>query len=127
VAGGWASPRPDPSAGKALSARRSRSLEGGRPASGEEVGTPPSPPIFAWRLEEAPGSLSLVLDGELCLLSRRAFEPALRALVRRQPLMLLLDLRGVRFFECSGVGLLVEAARRAREIGLPFGSSRARA
>jgi hypothetical protein len=38
-----------------------------------------APRVFGWRLEEAPGSLSLVLAGELCLLSRRAFEPALRA------------------------------------------------
>ena len=40
--------------------------------------------IVAWRFEEAPGSLSLILDGELCLLSRRAFEPALGALERCQ-------------------------------------------
>src|SRR5207237_235010 len=70
-------------------------LEGGRPAEGREVGVPSSPPgSSAWRLEEAPRSLSVVLDGELCLLSRRAFEPALRAIERRQPLMLL-DLRGI--------------------------------
>jgi anti-anti-sigma factor len=78
------------------------------------------PPRFSARLENEAGVPRLVLSGELDIATDWHAELALRAAERRDPRILLVDLRRLEFIGCSGVRLLFEASRRAADHGRRF-------
>jgi anti-sigma B factor antagonist len=67
--------------------------------------------------EEGPGTAVVRATGEVDLLTAGRLRCALAHLVQ-QGRHLVVDLRGVRFMDASGIGALVGAQRLARDAGL---------
>jgi anti-sigma B factor antagonist len=61
------------------------------------------------------GSLRLVLRGELDLATSSLLKDALTVAERSGPSVITVDLRFLRFIDATGLGLLLRAARRARD------------
>jgi anti-sigma B factor antagonist len=61
----------------------------------------------------APGVAHLAVAGELCLSTSPEFDAAVSA-VREDATLVVLDLSAVTFIDCSGVHVILDAARRLR-------------
>jgi anti-sigma B factor antagonist len=70
---------------------------------------------LTWLTEGEPTEeLVVTLTGELDISNVERFEGELMALERDRPPMLVLDLKGVRFIDSTGLSLLLNADARAR-------------
>lgn len=67
------------------------------------------------RIEVDGGTLRV--SGEIDLCTADDLRAALRGLLGRRDRAVVVDLRGVSFVDCAGVGLLVDARRRAARSG----------
>jgi anti-sigma B factor antagonist len=75
------------------------------------------PPLrrgFGLRIEEAaPGAVLVGLEGELDSGTAYTFDAQLRRVEERRPRLVILDLRGLRFVDSTGLARLLAASRRA--------------
>src|SRR5215213_8723161 len=67
-----------------------------------------------WETLEEGGELHVSLDGELDISNVERFEQELMGLEQPRPQLIVLDLRGVRFIDSTGLSLLLNADARAR-------------
>jgi anti-anti-sigma factor len=70
-----------------------------------------------WETIEDGDELHVVLTGELDISNVERFEQDLLELEQPRPPLVLLDLRGVRFIDSTGLSLLLNADARARRQG----------
>lgn len=71
-------------------------------------------------VQEVEGAALIGLFGELDISVTDEAQAALTAAEAKQPKVLVLDLRGLRFLDSSGIRLVVEADLRARRDGRRF-------
>ena len=64
-----------------------------------------------------PPSATVVLDGEIDIATGPAIRRSLMAAIRGGNVHLAVDMSGVAFIDASGIGVLVDAANRARKAG----------
>ena len=62
-------------------------------------------------------SATVVLDGELDIATGPAIRRSLMAAIRGRNVHLAVDMSGVTFIDAAGIGVLVDAASRARKAG----------
>ena len=62
-------------------------------------------------------SATVVLDGEIDIATGPAIRRSLIAAIRGRNVHLAVDMSGVAFIDAAGIGVLVDAAKRARRTG----------
>ncbi|MFE0347465.1 anti-sigma factor antagonist [Streptomyces griseoluteus] len=77
----------------------------------------PTPLSRHLRVREEHGHTVLELRGEIDIASAAAISPLLDRLTGRERVQVVLDLRPVEFFDCSGLRLVSRARRRVLERG----------
>ncbi|MFJ3660136.1 anti-sigma factor antagonist [Streptomyces sp. NPDC090119] len=77
----------------------------------------PTPPTRHLRVHEDRGYIVLELRGEIDIASAAEISPLLDRLTGREHARVVLDLRPVEFFDCSGLRLVNRARRRVLERG----------
>ena len=84
---------------------------------------PPAAPDFSIRVSHDGDTSTMVLTGEIDLLTSTEINRKLDALLDRDPppAHLCLDLSEVGFMDTSGVAVLLKGRRRALEVGASFG------
>ena len=89
---------------------------------------PPQPPELTIRTTHAGGTTTLVLEGEIDLLTSTQLNRELDAVLDRvpPPTRLRIELAAVSFMDTTGVAVLLKARRRALESGCRFSCRRPR-
>jgi anti-anti-sigma factor len=82
---------------------------------------PPDPPELTIRASQQGDTTTLVLAGEIDLLTSTQLNRELDIALDRKPAALRLELADVVFMDTSGVAVLLKARRRALEVGCHFG------
>ncbi|MFJ9817609.1 anti-sigma factor antagonist [Streptomyces sp. NPDC101151] len=77
----------------------------------------PTPPTRHLRIREARGHTVLELRGEIDIAAAAELAPALDRATDRPGVRIVIDLRSVEFFDCSGLRLLYRARSRVLERG----------
>lgn len=70
--------------------------------------------------QQAPGVFRVGLGGELDVSKAYTMDEELRAIERREPAVIVLDLRELRFLDSSGLARILAAQRRASKGGWRF-------
>ncbi|MFC9931400.1 anti-sigma factor antagonist [Streptomyces sp. NPDC127190] len=81
------------------------------------MGEQPAPLTRYLRVREERGHTVLEFRGEIDILAATEILPALDRVTGRPGARILIDLRGVEFFDCSGLRLLYRARSRVLEQG----------
>ncbi len=79
---------------------------------------PPSAPV-AIQIEFSRGIATVVISGELDLITRSQLSEALSLILRRKPRRLILDMARTSFMDCGSARLIAEAGQHVPGLGRP--------
>jgi anti-sigma B factor antagonist len=75
-------------------------------------------------LDVADGTATVLLHGEIDILTVEQLRVVLGEAVARRPQRIVVDMAGVAFIDSTGLGALISGFQRARDAGIRFGLTR---